>query len=109
MIVRPNYCIIAYIKLVFIMCKTQSILLKKLGQNINLLRLQQGLTFKELALKSKIDKSNLVKITTKGSNITQESSRQLAKALNVPISKLYSFCNDKNCVFETTLPRTTCS
>jgi transcriptional regulator with XRE-family HTH domain len=65
--------------------------LKKLGERIDKLRQEQNLSFQDLAYKSEIDKSNLVKITTQGSNITSISLYKISKALNVPLSEIFNF------------------
>lgn len=65
--------------------------LKSLGEHIDMLRKKQGLSFQELALRSEIEKSNLVKLTSQGSNITLASLYKIAKGLDVPVWKLLKF------------------
>jgi transcriptional regulator with XRE-family HTH domain len=65
--------------------------LKKLGQRIDDLRKEQGLSFQDLSYKSDIGKSNLVRLTSQGSNITSTSLFKLSKALDVPLSVIFDF------------------
>lgn len=65
--------------------------LKALGAHIDALRKMQGLSFAELALRSEIEKSNLVKLTSQGSNITVSSLHKIAKGLGLPTWKLLKF------------------
>lgn len=65
--------------------------LRKLGKRIDTLRKQQGMSFQELAYKSDIEKSNLVKLTSQGSNITALTLLKISKALNVPVSSIFDF------------------
>jgi transcriptional regulator with XRE-family HTH domain len=65
--------------------------LRKLGKRIDTLRKEQGLSFQDLAYKSEIEKSNLVKLTTQGSNITTLSLLKISKALNLPLSVIFDF------------------
>jgi transcriptional regulator with XRE-family HTH domain len=65
--------------------------LKKLGERIDELRKEQNLSFQDLAYKSEINKSNLVTMTSKGSNITSLSLYKISKALNVPLSEIFDF------------------
>lgn len=65
--------------------------LKSLGRHIDKIRKQKGLSFQELALRSDIEKSNLVKLTSQGSNITVTSLSKIAKGLDVPVHELLKF------------------
>lgn len=65
--------------------------LKNLGRHIDKIRKQKGLTFQELALRSEIEKSNLVKLTSEGTNITVSSLNKIAKGLDVPVYELLKF------------------
>ena len=68
--------------------KEQEKFLKAIGKNIERIRQQQGLTFQELALRSDVEKSNLVKLTTQGSNITVSTLYRIAKGLGVNAEEL---------------------
>jgi transcriptional regulator with XRE-family HTH domain len=57
--------------------------LKLLGKNIDKLRKQQGLSFQELAFRCEIEKSNIVKLTSQGTNIS--------KGLDLPVAELLKF------------------
>jgi transcriptional regulator with XRE-family HTH domain len=65
--------------------------LKALGKRIDKLRKEKGLSFQDLAYKSEIEKSNLVKLVNQGSNITTLTLLKLSKALNVPLSEIFDF------------------
>jgi transcriptional regulator with XRE-family HTH domain len=65
--------------------------LKSLGRHIDKVRKQKGLSFQELALRSDIEKSNLVKLTSQGTNITVVSLSKIAKGLDVPVHELLKF------------------
>jgi transcriptional regulator with XRE-family HTH domain len=65
--------------------------LKKLGERINELRKEKELSFQDLAYKSEIDKSTLVKMTTQGSNITSISLYKISKALDVSLKEIFDF------------------
>ncbi len=70
---------------------TEEAFLKKLGERIDELRKEKNLSFQDLAYKCEIDKSNLVKLTTQGSNLTSSTLFKIAKALDVPVSKIFDF------------------
>ena len=65
--------------------------LKNLGRHIDKIRKQKGLSFQELALRSDIEKSNLVKLSSQGTNITVVSLSKIAKGLDVPVYELLKF------------------
>lgn len=65
--------------------------LKAVGQRINQIRKEQNVSFQELSYRTNIEKSNLVKLTTQGSNITLTSLRKISKGLNVPIQDFFIF------------------
>ncbi len=65
--------------------------LKNAGRNIDKKRKEQGLSFQELALRCDIEKSNLVKLTSQGTNITISSLYKIAKGLNIPPNELLKF------------------
>ena len=65
--------------------------LKALGQNINRIRKEKGLSFQELALEADIEKSNLVKLTKHGTNITVSTLNKIANALGVEAAELLKF------------------
>ncbi|HET6245377.1 MAG: helix-turn-helix domain-containing protein [Bacteroidetes bacterium] len=65
--------------------------LTALGQNINRIRKEKGLSFQELALEADIEKSNLVKLTSHGTNITVLTLNKIACALGVEPAELLRF------------------
>lgn len=62
--------------------------LKMIGKNVDRIRKEQGLSFQELAFRCDIEKSNLVKLTSQGTNITLVSLYKIAKGLGVQVSEL---------------------
>ena len=62
--------------------------LKAVGRNVDKKRKEQKLSFAELALRCDMEKSNLVKLTSQGKNITLVSLFKIAKGLEVPVSEL---------------------
>ncbi len=69
----------------------QTKFLKAVGRNIDKKRIEQGLSFQELALRCDIEKSNLVKLTSQGTNITLNSLFKIAKGLDIPVHELLKF------------------
>lgn len=65
--------------------------LKNLGKNIDKIRKKQGLSFQEMSLRCDIEKSNLVKLTSQGTNVTVSSLYKIAKGLEVPVFELLKF------------------
>ncbi len=65
--------------------------LKKLGERINQLRQEQEMSFQDLAHKTGIDKGNLVKLTSTGSNITLTTLLKISRGLNTPIADFFDF------------------
>jgi transcriptional regulator with XRE-family HTH domain len=63
---------------------------KQLGERIDAIRQEQGISFAEMSLRCDIDKSILVKIT-KGANTTVSTLYKISKGLNVPLSKIFDF------------------
>ncbi len=62
--------------------------LKAVGRNVDKKRKEQKLSFAELALRCDMEKSNLVKLTSQGKNITLVSLYKIAKGLEVPVNEL---------------------
>ena len=62
--------------------------LSKLGKAIDTIRKEKNLSFQELALRSEIEKSNLVKLTSQGKNITVATLSKIANGLNVSSSEI---------------------
>lgn len=62
-----------------------------LGRNIDRIRKEKNISFQELSLRSNIEKSNLVKLTSKGTNITVSTLFKIAKALEVHTADLLKF------------------
>jgi transcriptional regulator with XRE-family HTH domain len=65
--------------------------LKAVGRHIDKKRKEQKLSFQELALRCDIEKSNLVKLTSQGTNITLVSLYKIAKGLEVSVHELLKF------------------
>jgi DNA-binding Xre family transcriptional regulator len=65
--------------------------LRNLGRNIDKIRKQKALSFQELSLRSDIEKSNLVKLASQGTNITVTSLYKIAKGLDVKVEELLRF------------------
>lgn len=62
--------------------------LKAVGKNVDKKRKEQKLSFSELALRCDMEKSNLVKLTSQGKNITLASLFKIAKGLDVAVNDL---------------------
>ena len=62
--------------------------LKALGKRIDELRREKGISFQELAIRSEMEKANLVKLTTQGNNITVNTLYNIAKGLDVQLKEL---------------------
>jgi transcriptional regulator with XRE-family HTH domain len=65
--------------------------LKALGKRIDELRKEKDMSFQDLAYKSEIEMSCLVKLLNEGSNITTLTLLKISKALNVSLSKIFDF------------------
>ena len=63
--------------------------LKSLGKRIDALRKEKGLSFQELAIRSEMEKANLVKLTTQGKNITVNTLYNIAKGLDVELKEIF--------------------
>ena len=61
---------------------------KQVGQKINKIRKEKNISFGELALRAEMEKPNLVKLTTEGTNITITTLYKIAKALGVSAKEL---------------------
>jgi len=67
---------------------------RKLGRNIAKIRKEKGISQEELALRSGIDKSYISHIENGIKNITCYKLFQIAKALNVNITKFFEDIHD---------------
>lgn len=56
--------------------------LKFIGKRINQLRIEKGISFMELSLRTGIEKSSLVKLCNHGTNITLSTLLKISKGLN---------------------------
>lgn len=63
--------------------------LKAIGQKINKIRKEKKVSFQELSYITGIEKSNIVKLTTKGSNITMTTFNRIAQGLGVSAKELF--------------------
>jgi DNA-binding Xre family transcriptional regulator len=62
--------------------------LKAIGQRVNKIRKEKKMSFQELSFRTDIEKSNLVKLTTQGSNITVSTLNKIAQGLEVSAKEL---------------------
>ena len=65
--------------------------IKELGKNIDRLRKEKGMSFLEMAYRCDIEKSNLVKLTTQGKNITLKTLHKIVKGLEVSFNQVFDF------------------
>jgi len=65
--------------------------LKALGKNIDKHRKAKGISFQEMAYRCDIEKSNLVKMTSKGENITANTLYKISQGLDVPLKIIFDF------------------
>lgn len=61
-----------------------------IGQNVNRIGKEKNISFQELSFRTNTEKSNLVKLTTQGSNMTLTTLNKIAKGLDVPITEFFS-------------------
>ena len=69
----------------------EDIFLKTLGKRINEIRKEKNLSFRELALRCEMEKSSLVKLANKGTNITMTTLYKVSKGLGVQYQKYLIF------------------
>lgn len=65
--------------------------IEALGKNIDKLRKEKGMSFLELAMESDLEKANLVKLTSHGTNITVTTLLKISKGLGVTVSEIMDF------------------
>jgi transcriptional regulator with XRE-family HTH domain len=65
--------------------------LKALGKNIDRIRKEKGLSFQEMAYCCDIEKANIVKLTSRGENITVNTLYKIAKGLGVSLKVIFDF------------------
>lgn len=65
--------------------------LKALGKNINKHRKLKNISFQEMAYRCDLEKSNLVKITSKGENITANTLFKISQGLEIPLKVIFDF------------------
>lgn len=70
---------------------TKAEFLKKLGASIAKHRLQANLSQTEVANRCEIERGNLTRIEKGKSNITAATLLKISEAINVPVSKFFSF------------------
>lgn len=70
---------------------TKADFLKKLGALITKQRLKLKLTQTEVANRCDIERGNLTRIEKGKSNVTAATLLKISEALNVPVSKFFSF------------------
>jgi transcriptional regulator with XRE-family HTH domain len=64
--------------------------LKRFGENLKKIRLEAGLSLRQLAQSCTIDHSDISKIEKGETNITLLTGIQLARALQISLSSLYN-------------------
>jgi transcriptional regulator with XRE-family HTH domain len=69
----------------------KDIFLKKLGKRVNQIREEKGLSFQEMALRCDLEKSSLVKLANKGTNVTASTLYKISKGLDVSLSEVFDF------------------
>ncbi len=65
--------------------------LKALGKNIDKHRKAKGISFQEMAYRCDIEKSNLVKMTSQGENITSLTLFKISQGLEIPLKIIFDF------------------
>jgi transcriptional regulator with XRE-family HTH domain len=69
----------------------KELFLKALGKNVNRIRKEKGLSFQELANRCDIEKPNIVRLTTKGTNVTAATLLRIAKGLETTLADIFDF------------------
>lgn len=64
---------------------------KALGLHIDKIRKKKKLSFQEMAYRCDIEKANLVRITTQGTNITSKTLYKISKGLEMPLKAIFNF------------------
>lgn len=83
------------------MCLTSKTVQHKIGNRINILRLQENLSYQELADQSGVEKSNLIKIINNSKNPTVNTLHKISAGLNTRLVNLFDFCNEcEKCTLE---------
>ena len=72
---------------------TKAEFLKQLGLTIAKHRLKQKLTQTEVANRCDIERGNLTRIEKGKSNVTADTLLKISDAINVPVSKFFTFQN----------------
>jgi len=70
---------------------TEKEFLNAFGKNVDNIRKEKKLSFQELALRSNLEKTTLVKLTNHGRNVTIATIYKIAKGLEVEVKDLLSF------------------
>lgn len=65
--------------------------LKALGKNIDRIRKEKKLSFQEMGYRCDVEKANLVKLTSRGENITANTLFKISKGLDVPLKTIFDF------------------
>jgi len=65
--------------------------LTKLGHRIDAIRKDKELSFSEMAIRCDMEKSNLVKLTKHGTNITVHTMYKISKGLDTTIADIFDF------------------
>ena len=75
------------------MTMTKAEFLKQLGASITKHRLKLKLSQTEVANRCEIERGNLTRIEKGKSNVTAETLLKISEALDVPVSKFFTFQN----------------
>lgn len=61
------------------------------GKRIDEIRRTKGISFQELAYRSEMEKANLVRLTSHGTNITINTLYNISEGLGVPLKELFDY------------------
>jgi transcriptional regulator with XRE-family HTH domain len=65
--------------------------IKAFGRNLDKIRQQRGMTYRDLAADCKMDYAQIFRICTEGKNITITTIKKLSEGLEIPVSELFDF------------------
>lgn len=82
---------IFFLKTGILGCEKNQKFLRGLGKSIDKIRKRKAISFQEMACRCDIEKANLVKLTSKGENITVNTLYKISKGLEVPIQNFFNF------------------
>lgn len=62
-----------------------------LGKNVDRIRKEKGLSFQEMAIRCNIEKPNIVRLTSRGTNVTAATLLKISEGLQVSLSEIFDF------------------